>query len=85
MWAVLVALAVAGGRVPGRADARAQLRPALSHRQAQSLPPDLMRKTATPEDSIPLARMWSVLAPSGPVTVRPDFHGGPGAAIEFRF
>jgi hypothetical protein len=44
-----------------------------------------MRKAATQEESIPLARMWSVLAPSGPVVVRPEFHGGPGAAIEFKF
>jgi hypothetical protein len=84
MWAVLAALAVAGGRVPGRAEARAQLRAPVADR-ARSLPPDLMRKTPTEEESIPLARMWSVLAPSGSVVVRPEFHGGPGAGIEFRF
>jgi hypothetical protein len=85
MWAVLAALAVVGARVPGRsADVRAQLRPRLAQR-ARQLPPDLMRKVTTQEEGVPLARMWSVLAPSGSVVVRPDFHGGPGAALEIKF
>jgi hypothetical protein len=77
---------VAGPRSPGRLlHARAQLRTPLSQRQARTVPDGVMRRVEVQEDGVPLARMWSVLAPSGAVVVRPEFHGGPGAAIEFKF
>jgi hypothetical protein len=84
MWAVLVAMVVVG---PGPAakrlvQPRAELRGAVGQR-AVGTAPEVVRKVEAQEGA--LSRMMAGVELNGPVVLKPDFQGGPGAAIALKF
>ena len=84
MWAVLVAMVVAGPRPAARplVHRRADLRLTVGQRVVR-MAPEIVRKVETPEGT--LARVLSGFELNGPVVLKPDFQGGPGAAIALKF
>lgn len=84
MWAVLLAMVVAGPRPAARplAPPRAELRAAVGHAMVRTAP-EVVRKVEAPEGA--LARMMAGVELNGPVVLKPDFQGGPGAAIALKF
>ena len=86
MWAAVVAMAVWGsGIVPRPIASRAQLRAALARPVARAAPQPAHRVEAPHQEPGTLARALNGVALNGPVVLKPDFQGGPGAAIELKF
>ncbi len=86
MWAVLVAMVVAGPRPPARpmAQARTELRTVLAQ-PAAGTHPEVVRRVEAQEATGSLVRVLNGLELNGPVVLKPEFHGGPGAVIALRF
>ena len=84
MWAVLAAMVVAGPRPGARSlvHPRAELRVA-ARQAAVGAAPEVVRKVEAQEGA--LARVLSGVELNGPVVLKPDFQGGPGAAIALKF
>ncbi|MFL5309021.1 MAG: hypothetical protein ACJ79H_01070 [Myxococcales bacterium] len=84
MWAVLVAMVVAGPRPAARPllQARAELRLPVGQPVVRTAP-DIVRKVEVQEGG--LARVLSGVELNGPLVLKPDFQGGPGAAIALKF
>jgi hypothetical protein len=84
MWAVLVAMVVAGPRPAARPlfHPRAGLRLAVGQPAVRTAP-EIVRKVEAQEGA--LARVLSGVELNGPVVLKPDFQGGPGAAIALKF
>jgi hypothetical protein len=87
MWATAVAIAVWGsGIVPRPPTAsRGQLRAALARPVARAAPQPARKVEAPHEEPGTLARALNGVALNGPVVLKPEFQGGPGAAIELKF
>jgi hypothetical protein len=84
MWPVLVAMVVAGPRPAARplVHARAELRLSVGQPVVRTAP-DIVRKVEVQEGA--LARVLSGVELDGPLVLKPDFQGGPGAAIALKF
>jgi len=84
MWTVLVAMVVAGPRPAARppVHSRAELRAAVGHSVVRTVP-EVVRKVEAPEGA--LVRMMAGVELNGPMVLKPDFQGGPGAAIALKF
>jgi hypothetical protein len=84
MWAVLVAMVVAGPRPAARSlvQPRAELRVAV-RQPVVGTAPEIVRKVEAQEGA--LTRVLSGVELNGPVVLKPDFQGGPGAAIALKF
>jgi hypothetical protein len=84
MWGVLVAMVVTAAPKPA---SRPVMHPAGELRIAlapAAVPPptEAVRKLEAQEAGSPLVRL---LNGSGPVVLKPEFQGGPGAAIALKF
>jgi len=87
MWAVLVAAAVwnPGLVTTPSIASRAQLQGALAQPVVRA-DPQLARKVEAPQEGAGLlARALSGVELSGPLVLKPEFQGGPGAAIALKF
>jgi hypothetical protein len=60
----------------------AELRAAVAHTVARTAP-EVARKVEAPEGA--LSRMMAGVELNGPVVLKPEFQGGPGAAIALKF
>jgi hypothetical protein len=84
MWTVLLAMVVAGPRPAARTlvQPRTELRAAIAHTVVRTAP-EVVRKVEPPEGA--LSRMMAGVELNGPVVLKPEFQGGPGAAIALKF
>ncbi len=86
MWVVLAAMVLAGPRPAARrlVEARPEWRGHFAQRVAQT-PSEMLRRVEAQEGTSSLARVLNGLELNGPVVLKPEFHGGPGAAIALKF
>ena len=84
MWAALLAMVVAGPRPAARAlvPSRTELRVSIAQ-PAVRAQPEILRKVEWHEGAF--ARVLSGVELNGPLVLKPDFQGGPGAAIALKF
>src|SRR5712672_791059 len=84
MWTVLLAMVVAGpgGAARPLAPPGAELRAAVRHPAVRTA--TVVPRKVEPQEGA-LARMLAGVELNGPVVLKPEFQGGPGAAIALKF
>jgi hypothetical protein len=87
MWLALAAMVMVGPRPAARhqlTERPTRLRAVVVHPLGQAAPRAVL-KLEPQEGTSSLARVLNGLELNGPVFLKPDFQGGPGAAIALKF